>query len=191
MYSQHGEDELLACVLPDTGRFLDIGAFHPRNLSNTRLLYERGWGGLMVEPSPGPMRRLIDAYGYDSRVTLLQAAIGVQRGVVPMEVTDGPVSTSDALVRQIWAGNGHYVGRVFVPVLTIEDVISQFGPFDFVSIDAEGHSVEIFERLIVNPMHAKCVCVEYDGEQVAVERMAAEAGYQHLGTNETNAVFLR
>jgi hypothetical protein len=191
VYSQHSEDDLIAKYVPAVGRFLDIGAFRPKYLSNTRLLYERGWSGVMIEPSPGPMRHLIDAYGYDDRVKLVQVMVGPQRGLQAVEVTDGPVSTNNAAVRQIWDKDGYYIGRVHIPMVTLEDIIDQFGPFDFVSIDAEGGSVAIFDRLLTTPMNPACIIVEHDGETITVQRMAKAKGYQHALTNETNSVFYR
>ena len=53
MYAQNNEDDILAKFFENTpnGSFLEIGAFHPKNLSNTRLLVEKGWGGVMVDMS--------------------------------------------------------------------------------------------------------------------------------------------
>jgi len=191
MYSQHGEDDLIASLVPASGRFLDIGAFHPKQLSNTRLLYERGWSGVMIEPSPGPMRRLIDSYGYDERITLVQVLVGPSRGLKRVEVTDGPVSTENAAVRRLWANDGAYEGVVYIPMVTLEDILSQFGAFAFVNIDAEGGSVDLFDRLMATPMKPACVCVEHDGEQSTVQRIARNAGYRVELTNETNMVVCR
>ena len=40
MYSQNNEDDILTQFFANTpnGSFLEIGAFHPKNLSNTRAL---------------------------------------------------------------------------------------------------------------------------------------------------------
>jgi FkbM family methyltransferase len=191
VFSQHGEDDLIATIVPASGRFLDIGAFHPKRLSNTRLLYERGWSGVMIEPSPGPMRRLIDEYGYDERITLVQALIGQSHGLKRVDVTDGPVSTENSAVRRLWATDGDYVGAVHIPMLTLDDIINQFGAFDFVNIDAEGGSVDIFARLLDTPMNPACVCVEHDGEESMVQRTARKAGYRIAAINETNMVVCR
>lgn len=191
MFSQHGEDDLIVNLVPKVGRFLDIGAFHPKTLSNTRLLYERGWSGVMIEPSPGPMRRLIDAYGYDERITLAQVLVGPSRGLKRVEVTDGPVSTDNAAVRALWAKDGDYAGAVYIPMVTLEDILTQFGAFQFVNIDAEGGSVDLFDRLMSTPMRPECVCVEHDGEQSTVQRIARTAGYRVELTNETNMVVCR
>jgi hypothetical protein len=50
-YSQHGEDQVLADLLPQTsGVYLDIGAGNPIHLSNTYSFYRRGWSGVLVDP---------------------------------------------------------------------------------------------------------------------------------------------
>ena len=49
-YAQSGEDQIVLDICGYGGRFLDIGSFHPTHLSNTRLLYEHGWTGVMIEP---------------------------------------------------------------------------------------------------------------------------------------------
>ncbi len=51
MYAQNNEDDILATFFSNipNGSFLEIGAFHPKNLSNTRALVEKGWGGVMVD----------------------------------------------------------------------------------------------------------------------------------------------
>lgn len=56
-YSQFGEDIALHTLLRyygiHRGSYLDVGAFHPVHLSNTYLLYQNGWSGVTVEPTPG------------------------------------------------------------------------------------------------------------------------------------------
>jgi hypothetical protein len=51
-YSQNDEERVINGVLDDAGDFLDVGAFDGKLFSNTLKLYERGWGGVLVEPSP-------------------------------------------------------------------------------------------------------------------------------------------
>jgi FkbM family methyltransferase len=188
-YSQHGEDLEIFKLLPATGRFLDIGAYRPKELSNTRLLYEAGWTGVMFEPSPENMNYLLDEYGYDDRITLVQALVGVNAGVSVLEVSNGPVSTTNAAVRALWATDGHYRGRVQVPCLSVENVTDRYGYFDFVNIDAEGESVDLFDRFMAQEHRPAVFCVEHDGKVVGIERLAARKGYRRVLLNETNIVF--
>lgn len=191
MYSQNDEEAVIERWTPTTGRFLDIGAWRARELSNTRALYERGWSGVMVEPSPGPMRALVDEYGADPQINLVSAAVGPERGLLQLTVTDLPVSTAYPEIHEVWKTEGEYIGKLWVPVYTVEDLINQFGPFDFVSIDAEGGSVDIFRRVVTNPMHAICICVEHDGRSQECLQIAQEAGYSRFHQTSENLVFSR
>jgi FkbM family methyltransferase len=191
MYSQNDEEAVIERWTPTKGRFLDIGAWRARELSNTRALYERGWSGVLVEPSPGPMRALVEEYGGDPQIDLVSAAVGPERGLLHMHITDLPVSTADKEVREVWKDEGGYIGKLWVPIWTVEDLINQFGPFDFVSIDAEGGSVDIFRRVVVNPMHAVCICVEHDGKSQECLQIAQAAGYSRFHQTSENLVFSR
>ena len=52
-YSRWGEDSFLINYFKDTssGRYIDIGAFHPFRGSNTHLLYKKGWTGINIDLS--------------------------------------------------------------------------------------------------------------------------------------------
>src|SRR5690242_9964329 len=102
-YSQNDEEAaiLRACKHVEPQRFLDIGAYHPIDNSNTRALYEAGWSGVLVEPQPytqdgqgnmGGMARLIEEYNNNPRITLLQLAVAAEPGVRPFKL-NGQTST--------------------------------------------------------------------------------------------------
>lgn len=49
--AQAGEDLILAELLPDNeGTYVDVGASHPIECSNTWQFYRQGWRGLLIEP---------------------------------------------------------------------------------------------------------------------------------------------
>ena len=52
-YSQLGEDLILDFFLKGKGSgfYVDVGAYHPINLSNTYKFYKRGWSGINIEPN--------------------------------------------------------------------------------------------------------------------------------------------
>ena len=56
-YSQEGEDMVLERFFHDRpiGFYVDVGAHHPKRLSNTYRLYRRGWRGLNIDANPGSM----------------------------------------------------------------------------------------------------------------------------------------
>lgn len=58
-FGQFGEDLVIEAILQTHGRiqqgnYVDVGAFHPLNYSNTALLYEKyGWSGMNIDANKG------------------------------------------------------------------------------------------------------------------------------------------
>lgn len=191
VYSQYGEDAAIFANTPDSGRFLDIGAWHPTQFSNTRLLWERGWSGVMFEPSPGPLQNLAREYGNDDRVTVVGCAVGVERGLITMHLTEDAVSTSDPETFRKWKTAGGYYGKARLWAMSFDDVITQFGAFDLINLDAEGISVDLLHRLLRYEMYPACICVEHDGRESEVIQAATARGYKIVYGNGTNLVLAR
>lgn len=211
MYSQYEEEKYIleAFAHPHwnpmtatTPRFLDIGAFHPKDKSNTRALFELGWSGVMIEPSPGPMRNLLEEYGNEARITLVSAAVGLNPGLVSLYITDDAVSTSSESVRSTWREVGGYFGNLLVPVITFEQIIPEgdikghpwdgFRQFDFVNLDAEGISADLFRNaLLDHGWRPHCWCVEHDGRADELKSLAMGPGYYCVYENGTNIVLVK
>lgn len=194
-YSQNQEQAAILAALSAelrVGRFLDIGAWHPTQFSNTRALYELGWSGVMIEPSPGPMKNLLVAYGNDANVTLVQAAVAIDSTpMVRLHVTDDAVTTSSEAEYEKWKERGGFLGAVMVPCITLQHISVQFGGFDFWSIDAEGLSADLFLQMLTLTYFPCCVCVEHDNRLVELANAATREHYVMPFSNATNAVFVR
>lgn len=192
-YSQFGEQAAIGHAFKDhigTGVFLDIGAYNPKVFSNTRALYELGWSGVMIEPSPGPMLTLIAEYGNDPRITLVQAAISVEGGAMPaLHVTDDAVSTTDEANYDQWKGTAKFLGRVLVPGITWGEIAMRFGGADFCNIDAEGISVDVFHAMLAAGIFPTVVCVEYDNRLPELMTAATKYAYAAIYSNGTNVIF--
>jgi len=194
-FSQNDEERYIVQWTPEHGRLLDIGAWWPTNLSNSRALIEKGWDAVLVEPSPGPMRVLLEEYGQNDQIALLQAAVTASGRRITMQITDYPVSTSDHAVYSLWKEdpNTKYLGNLIVPSMTISDILDWAGRFQFIDIDAEGQSVEIAMQLLEQPecMLPQCFCVEYDGMAAQVEAAARGRGYVNFHLTAENLIAAR
>jgi FkbM family methyltransferase len=195
MYSQFDEEKhILAAIAvygpPGTSKpqFLDIGAYHPTDKSNTRALYERGWSGVMIEPSPMPFDTLLREYGNDERVTLICAAVGFENALVKLHATADAVSTTVESEREVWKEKGGYYGSFYTPTITLEQISLQFGHFDFVNFDAEGISVDLFRHAMELEWRPRCVCVEIDNRMSELAACATGHGYKIVYANGTNVV---
>ena len=194
-YSQNNEEALIGQVFEGKadGRFLDIGAYDAKLVSNTRALYERGWSGVMVEPSPGPMTTLLKEYGNDPRIILVMAAVTKHTDLVKIHATDDAISTSSEAALKIWQDGGYkFYGSFLAQSITLELLVYRFGVnFDFIDIDVEGGSADLFLATLRFPLRPKLYCVEHDHRHAELVPIAANAGYRELARNGENCLFVR
>ncbi len=193
MYSQYLEEQyILAAFAGKTdGRFLEIGAWHPTDKSNVRALFELGWSGVCIEPSPGPLLNMLNEYGDEPRIALVSAAVGVDPGMIHMHVTDDAVSSSDRKQYDTWKDITKFRGMLHVPIITWHDISNRWGGFDMISLDAEGSSAELFLQMLKEGLQPKCVCVETDGRLEELCSAATPLHYNLVYANGTNAVMVR
>lgn len=196
MYSQRNEEFhiLEACKDAKRRRLLDIGAFHPTCFSNSRALIEQGWDAVLIEPSPMPVRNLVKEYPqgvgfHGGVVNVMCAAVALESGIVTIHITDDAVSTQN--ITDAWRERGGYLGAMTISQVTLEQVFNWFGDFDFVSIDTEGTSVDLFKRLLEFEMYPQCICVEHDGRGVELSLAAQAKGYRMAYESEENRVYVR
>ena len=198
MYSQYDEEIHIAAITaacePDRRRFLDLGAWEPKTFSNSRGLFEGGWSGVVVDPSPSAILKQVEEYGNEPRIEIASLAVGCVAGgygsILPIQITDDCVST--LLDGKPLHPTAKYRGRIFVQVVPISDILMRFGMgFGFVNIDIEGQSVDIFHEALKCDLQPACYCVEHDDRMSELCAAATRAGYVLVYSNGVNAVFGR
>jgi len=201
MYSQYSEEIHIAAATAgqpaERRRFLDLGAWEPKTFSNSRALYEAGWSGVVVDPSPSAILKQVEEYGNEPQVEIVSLAVGCVPGgygsILPIQITEDCLSSMDTESVQKWSESGaKFVGRILVQVVPISDILMRFGMgFGFVNIDIEGQSVDVFRACIEAHLEPACYCVEHDGRLVELCEVATGAGYALVYSNGVNAVFGR
>lgn len=161
MNSQNDEERhVLRYFRGVTGTFLDIGANDGVTLSNTYALSQRGWSGVLVEPSPKAMQRLTETYFHLvqlNRAHLYQVAIGPASGTATLQEGGehlhrgdvGLLSTLFESEAKKWAADGNTFTQVDVRVITFAELLalSPIKTFDMVSLDAEGMDMVILGQM--------------------------------------------
>lgn len=194
-YAQNGEDLMVLNLFRLLGverpSYLDIGAHHPTNISNTRLLYDRGCRGVNVDANA----RLIERF-QEQRPEDVNVAVGVMpfAGEAAFRMLDEESGRNTFCDQEVLrAGRLHgfkYPVTKTLGVATIEDVVKAFCPLGlyphFLSIDIEGYDAEVLRS--ANFLHSRpsIVCAEvHDGEFGVIQVMKSH-GYQvycRLGDN--------
>ena len=196
-YSQYGEQHYILKALgitgpgpfTTTGRLLEIGAWDPFDKSNSRALIELGWSAVMFEPSPGPLRNLVREYGNNPKVDVFGLPVTLNGGFIELTVTDDALSaepSNEAHLKK-WGKVGGFYGTMSTWAVSLDDIM-EMGLFDFISIDTEGTSVDLFRGLIERQARPRCVCVEHDAQYDPLKALCGEFGYRLAYLNDCNAV---
>jgi len=196
LYSQGVEESIIYEAVKGlgSGYVLDIGAGDGFTFSNSARLIERGWRGLLVEPSFFAFAKLYGLYREAGAVKLLNAAVGLDGHMIPFyECEDTLYSTTRLANMEAWASRGKKYGCYWVPTITIEEIVNQFeGAPDVVSIDTEGNSFEILRSFPAPWLkHARVLCVEHDQRCVEIAKWAYEWNYRPHLLDDNNLVLVK
>ena len=160
-YSQHGEEYAIYYAFKHIGYFrdgrlpsyIDVGAHHPFELSNTAFLYQMGCHGINIEANP----ELIENFKvWRPKDINLCVGIGAEEGEFPFYVSDlyglntfkkDNLTYNENLVERDTGTRGDFpVKKVInLPVKKLQNVIDEYADGkwpDFMSIDIEGMEYE-------------------------------------------------
>jgi len=201
MYSQNDEEKYITDYFMNFnngrgGKYAEIGSFDAFKFSNTRALFERGWSGVLVEPSPNCMARLKDVYAKEPRIQLLQVAISDNDGVMTFYETNGgdAIGTTDLAHKDKWEkGNNVQYSPIQVQAMSMQNFISVHGAdIDFINIDVEGTNLLLFNLLPNNFLHRlKMICIEHDGNHASMIQKLTGFGFRTILLNPENLIMVK
>ena len=149
-YSQEGEDMILRRVFEGqtAGFYVDVGAHHPKHLSNTYAFYRQGWRGLNIDAMPGSMRVFRQLRPRDISV---ECAIAADKRTVVFYIFNNPsLNTCDEVLARSRVHRFRRIEReVSMQARRLDDVLSHHLPkgqtIDFLNIDVEGLDLEVLQ----------------------------------------------
>ena len=200
IYSQNNEQEYITDYFRNFnngrgGKYVEIGSFDPFKFSNTRALYEQGWCGCLVEPSPTCMARLKAAYANEPRIQLLQVAISDNDGVMTFYEAGGDaIGTTDIAHKDKWEkGNGVQYSPIQVQAMSMQSFIRIHGAdVDFINIDVEGTNWLLFNLIPNDFLHRlKMICIEHDNYHNSIIQKLTGFGFRTILLNNENLIMVK
>ena len=182
-YGQTGEDRLIESIVGSgPGFFVDVGCNEPVRDSNTFRLYKRGWHGITIDAN----RELVDGHRkLRKKDTQVCAALSdVETEMVFTEFADSCVSSLDADHVAEWAKQRAIVARRVVRTQTLTNVLARCNApnrFDLLSVDVEGHDLNVLRSLDFELFRPRLVVVEMHGFDI--EKPSDNEVYRHLLSN--------
>jgi FkbM family methyltransferase len=190
-YSQRYEDIIIDDILglKNTGPYLDIGAYDPHRLSNSKRFYDRGWRGCNVEPNPRRFERFVKDRPEDIN---LNVGVSDSAGrLIFYEVVPDAFSTlSDKRARELREQGAKFKAEIEVPVITMAELFERFlhhAEPDFCTIDTEGMDIAVLKGNDWTKFRPRVICVEVTSiqnseagsqEAESVEGFMSSVGYR-------------
>ncbi|HEY0660220.1 MAG TPA: FkbM family methyltransferase [Lysobacter sp.] len=150
-FAHWGEDQVAAHYLKDVERgfYVDIGCYHPSLYSNTKLLFDRGWSGINVDPNPFMIQEFEKERPNDANLNL---AIGAEKGSTSFMLFHDWASSNtiseefaDEIAKQ---HNIEIARRIETEVFPLRAILDQHAngrQIDFMNIDIESVDIEALE----------------------------------------------
>ena len=202
-YTQFGEDVVIKNLFQRIGitkpSYLDVGAYHPIECSNTALFYETGSRGINIDLNTNSIA-LLNIYRPDD--VNLNIAIATEDGEMELFTSSSPnqslqfSSLSPEATKDFLSNNNEFylVERKAIKTYSLNTVVEQYckGAWpDFLTIDAEGLDCDIIESL--NFSVSKPFVIEFESNTIPKNTMTFlnDNNYAFWFISGCNKIFVR
>jgi FkbM family methyltransferase len=170
------------------GYFVEVGANEPRVRSQTFHLEQAGWTGVLIEPQPALAARL--RAERSAQVFAVACSSPANAGkMLPLHIA-GPLSSLD---RERMAPGATPETVIDVPLRTLDSVLEEAGTpagFDFLSIDVEGHELEVLRGFDIARWRPRLILLEDHVGDLSKHRFLTAAGYRIVRRYENNGWYV-
>lgn len=182
VFSGDRETELVGGYLPDTGTFVEVGAFDPFDYSQTWHLEKRGWRGLLIEPVPRHAERL--RKHRSARVYECACGSPEQHGLTLPIYENGQLSSLAPI-------NGTD-NAVNVKVVTLGSILAhaEVTHIDFLSIDVETLEVEVLKGFPFDDFRPRLILLEDHGYNLTTHRFMRAKRYKRVRKTGNNSWYV-
>lgn len=199
-YSQYGQDLVVAELFSgfEEGTFVDIGANDGSTFSNSLLFEERGWHGICIEPHPSIFKILQG----NRSCNLVNCCIAERDGTVDFLVVDGPANMRSGILHSLKPADLKLIDEEierFGGTKTIKQIESispksllqrfKLERIDFLSIDTEGHGLQILKKFDFKEVEIKVISIENEGTPDIFKYMS-ENGFELYKTVGCDEIYV-
>lgn len=203
-YSQNDEEQIILEYFGNRiGTVLSVGENDGISLSNSLAVIERGWGGVLIEPSLTAFKKLTELHKGRANVECFNIALGEQNGEADFYESGEHLGTGDTalistLVKQEterWKGSkfDNFI-TTKANVMTWETFYNSIRQktFELISIDCEGLDLFLVSQMDLQAMKCEMLIVEWNGKDFLLfDEIASEAGMFLHSKNAENLIFIK
>jgi FkbM family methyltransferase len=176
-YAQNFEDVMLARLFGEqsVGFYIDIGAWHPTELSVTKHFYDLGWSGINVEP----ITKQYELFAAERpRDVNLCVAVTDRKGPLRFHecTSDTALSTIDDALAAALAKQGYEITSYDIDAVTPAEIFAYGNgkTVDFLKIDVEGCEERIVRSVDWHSFRPRVLVIE------AAAKLAQSLDWDHV-----------
>lgn len=144
------------------GYYIDVGCQHPIKNNNTYLLHKKGWSGINIDLDKDNINLFNSSRPYDHNVNIA-ASNKINEVDLFFFHKKSPINTIDKKTSQFQKAQISSIKKI--KTNTLDNIIESSKyynkKFDFLSIDVEGHELQVLEGLDFNKYSPNVLVVEY------------------------------
>jgi len=171
-FGQYGEDIFVRKFFRGKmdGFYIDVGAHHPFQISNTAYLWMIGWSGVNVDASLDAIRLFdrIRSSDLNIHAAIISPAQLPSKGIkfFSSKAIDNCATCDPEMAKE-----RGYRDYVVVPCMSLSEIVSQAAPrfngqFDYLNIDIEGYDEQALEDIDSWAMKPRVISVEIYAQSV-------------------------
>jgi FkbM family methyltransferase len=170
------------------GYFVEVGANDPIRGSQTLELERLGWKGVLIEPQPD----LAQKFRGSRRAHIVAVACSSpanNRHMMTLHMAGPHSSLNDELA----AAGVKSESSIQVPVRTLDEVLTDVNapaPLDFVSIDVEGHELDVLKGMNLGRWQPRLILLEDHLTSLAAHRYVTRKGYRLVRRTGLNSWYV-
>ena len=167
-YSQFGEDLILLKYLKykniKKGKYLDIGAFHPRWVSNTHLLHQQGFMGYCVDIDDEKLKWFRFARG--KKVKTICAAVSnsyeelIKVYKFERKSPFSSIDTTSLEHAEYFRSDKSKYKEINVKNIHINELFNKVGKINVLNIDIEGKDFEVLKSSKLDIIDPEVILIE-------------------------------
>jgi FkbM family methyltransferase len=170
------------------GYFVEVGAADPEINSQSWQFEQAGWSGVLVEPRPDMAEKL---RRHRNAMVFEMACSSPANGgrTMPLHVAGGFSSLNENLVIAGFDAKK----SIDVTIGTLDEILLEAGasaPIDFVSIDVEGHEIEVLEGFTLDRWRPRLLLVEDHVLDLNLHRFLQARGYKWVRRTDLNGWYV-
>ena len=195
-YSGHAQDLIVNHFFrnKNKGIYIDVGCYHPYNGNNTKLLYDRGWSGINIDLD----FHTIDFFNFiRKRDENINIAISEKEGEKDLYFFHNRSAINS--LSEIRKKEAKEIRRIKTKTLNsiIENSKFKDEKINLLSIDVEGHEIEVLRSIDFNKYFPEMIIIEFLERDIMdnmefhnqnIDQIINSDIYQHMIKNDYHFV---